>query len=205
MVDIDWRGECVAIVASGPSAKKVDLSLTKDRIHVIAINESWQLCPWADILYGCDATWWRLRKGVKEFEGLKISQDAVACVEYPEIQRIRIVDTTSNELCFERGVVGSGGNSGFQAFNLAIQFGVTGVILVGFDMRLDHGEHWHGRHPQPLSNPDIFNIQRWSLAFAKTIPVLKRLDVQVFNCSPSSSLKCFPKLSLDDAMKRWSL
>ena len=70
----DWRDECVAIVGAGPSAKTVGVEKLKNRIHVIAINESYQLCPWADILYSCDAEWWHLREQkIKEFAGMKMT------------------------------------------------------------------------------------------------------------------------------------
>jgi hypothetical protein len=54
------------------------VDLAKGRAKVIAINNSWRLAPWADALYGCDYTWWHANRGVPEFAGLKISQDAGA-------------------------------------------------------------------------------------------------------------------------------
>ena len=82
---------------------------------MIAINESYQLCPWADVLYACDGNWWTLKSGVPEFHGLKISQDAEACKRYPEIKKVD-VDRYSNELKLHKwGKIGAGGNGGFQA------------------------------------------------------------------------------------------
>ena len=79
----DWTGKVCAIVASGPSAKSAPISLLRDKAKVIVINESYQLCPWADVLYGCDAQWWRLRSGVNGFRGMKVSQDEMlaACTK----------------------------------------------------------------------------------------------------------------------------
>ncbi|HCZ48509.1 MAG TPA: hypothetical protein DCZ11_05850, partial [Gammaproteobacteria bacterium] len=44
-----------------------------------------------------------------------------------------------------------GGNSGYQALNLAVLLGAERVILLGYDM---HGGHWHGRHGGRLNNPE---------------------------------------------------
>jgi len=196
----------VAIVGSGPSVKKVDLSILRDRIHVIAINESWRLVPFADMLYGCDAVWWSIRNGVPDFKGLKVSQDELACAKYPDIKRVKILDPMSNTLILNKpGEIGAGGNSGFQALNLAVQFGATGIMLIGFDLHINDGDHWHGRHPQPLSNPDGFNILRWVSAFERTTGLLKSMDVQVVNCSQYSKLTTYPKMTVEEAMRRWQL
>lgn len=201
----DWTNECVAIVGSGPSAKEANVDALRDRIHVIVINESWRLAPWADILYGCDAVWWSLNKGVKEFPGLKISQDENAVAKFPEIKRVIIEDPKSNVLSFVPGTVGAGGNSGFQAFNLAVQFRATGILLIGLDLRLDRGDHWHGRHPQPLCNPDSFNIRRWVSVFERTTGITKNLGIDVVNASPNSALTTFPKLTVEQTLERWGL
>ena len=127
----DWRHECVAIVAAGPSAKTVGVEKLKNRIHVIAINESYQLCPWADILYSCDAEWWHLREQkIKDFRGMKVTfahprqpcrLKGLCNFTIPEVH-----NTWVNEFLFDKpGVIGSGGNSGFQTINISAQFGAT--------------------------------------------------------------------------------
>jgi hypothetical protein len=45
--------------------------------------------------------------------------------------------------------------------NLASQFGATGIALIGFDMRLDQGMHWHGAHRTPMRNPDEIRCIKW--------------------------------------------
>ena len=198
----DWRGDLCAIIASGPSAKAAPIGLLDDgSAHAIAVNESWRLCPWADVLYGCDAKWWKWRGGVPEYHGMKVSQDPEACRAYPEIRKIDIVDVNSNELELEPGRIGAGGNSGFQALNLAVQFGAAAILLIGFDMRVDLGEHWHPRHYPPLSNPHATdNLPRWRSALDGAAGVLERLGVKVFNCSAVSTLRAYPKMTIEEAL-----
>jgi hypothetical protein len=200
----DWRDETVAIVASGPSAKKAGVELLQDKVRVVAINESWRLVPWADALYGCDTKWWTLHDGVRIFKGLKISAELEACKIYKDIKKITITNVRSDELCIDRlGYVGAGGNSGFQCLNLVVQFGVKRILLVGYDMRIDLGEHWHHRHPMPLSNPHPQdNLPRWRRAIDGIAARLEEMGVTVINCSLVSLLKAYPKMSIEEAL-RW--
>lgn len=94
------------------------------------------------------------------------------------------------------GTIGDGGNSGFQALNIAVQFGAKRIVLVGFDMRLDRGIHWHGRHPKGLNNPQDLNIVRWRKAINGAAVELAELGVEVLNASPVSTLTAFPKVDL---------
>lgn len=194
----DWLGQSCAIVASGPSAKAQPLELLRDKVRVIAINESWQLCKWADVLYGCDAKWWGMKLGVPDFRGIKIASDAT---QYRDVRRVT-VDPLSNSLCLDQpGHLGAGGNSGFQALNLAVQFGTSQILLIGFDMRVDLGEHWHPRHYPPLSNPHPHdNLPRWRSALDGAAATLQRLNVRVVNCSPVSALKAYPKMTIEEAL-----
>jgi hypothetical protein len=198
----DWQGETVAIVASGPSAKKAGVELLQGKVRVIAINESWRLVPWADALYGCDSNWWRLHDGVKFFQGLKISAQEESRKLYQEIKIVTITHVRSDELSLDRpGYIGAGGNSGFQSLNLAAQFGASRILLVGYDMRVDLGEHWHARHPMPLSNPHPNdNLPRWRRAIDGVATRLEEVGISVVNCSPVSLLKAYPKMTIKEAL-----
>lgn len=197
----DWRGQIAILVASGPSAKRADLSIVRGRAKVIAINNSWALAPWADVLYACDSSWWRANKGaVSGFRGLKISQDAKAQKRFPEIRLIATNRNVHDITVDTPGLVGWGGNGGFQALNLAVQFGVRKIILVGYDMTLDHGMHWHGEHPKGLNNPRQHNVVRWRELMDGAAGTLKSLGVEVVNTSERSALRAYPKESLVHAV-----
>jgi hypothetical protein len=192
----------VAVVGSGASAKGVDLSLLRDRIHVIAINNAVHLCPWADMLYACDYNWWLLYRGATDFGGVRISQDVLATTYWPEIVGIEVVPKSDDILTEKFGKVGSGGNGGFQMVNLAVQMGCSGVLLIGFDFG---GQHWHGRHLPPCTNPDESNFMRWRGALNGVAPKLARMGVDVVNCSPISTVTAYPKISVPEALERWGL
>lgn len=198
----DWNGETCIIVASGPSAKDAPLIEAKEKARFIAINESWRLAPWTDILFGCDFAWWKHRQGCPEFQGLKLSTD-IKVFGQPKwnVQRVGL-NKGSDHLELEKiGTVGWGGNSGFHCLNLAVQFGCTKVILVGYDMTVRGGVHWHGSHPKGLNNPTSGNVERWRKAVDGAAKLIEERGIKVINCSPESALRNYPKMTLPEAME----
>lgn len=94
----------------------------------------------------------------------------------------------------------TGGNGGYQALNLAVLFGASPVMLLGFDMHNRSGEyHWHGRHGNGLANPGNDTIQTWIEAFRTTPPDLQRAGTTVINCTPDSALDCYPMMDIKTA------
>lgn len=162
------------------------------RARFLAVNDSWRLCPWADALYACDGAWWRKHGGVPGFQGLKLTYEAAAARQFG-LRRV-IIDRGNNTLVLGGAAVGDGGNSGFQALNLALNWGAKRVLLVGFDMSIAGGEHWHGRHGSGLNNPREHNVRRWLSANWST-PV----GIEIINCNPGSALSAYPKLSFEVA------
>lgn len=204
-VEVLPRWERCVIIASGPSA--VDVISQYDGRKpggwpVIAINNSWRLCPDADILYACDAAWWAHHiEETAGFRGIKASLDPVSQKKWPEIVRI----WNRHDTAFQFGMpgeVGAGGNSGFQALNLAVSIGCKEIALVGFDMRIDRGLHWHGKHKQGLNNPSDLTMPNWVANFTNAAPLIARHGVKVWNCSPVSALDCFEKADLCSIVSR---
>lgn len=204
---LDWSGREVAIIASGPSAKKSGYAAIRDRMPVIAIKENIELAPWADVVYGCDAAWWKKRNGLPEFNGLKVSWEGSNAHRPPPYPDIKLVEITvfKDEVIFEpTGQLGSGGNSGFQAVNLAVQFGAKRILLIGFDMHDRSGAHWYGRNNWPQgNNPTEDNFRRWRRAFDLAAPKLKERGVEVINASNGTALNCFERKTIEQTFEFW--
>jgi hypothetical protein len=96
------------------------------------------------------------------------------------------------------GTVGHGGNSGFQALNLAAQFGARRIVLIGYDFT---GPHWHPNHAKPLANPHEEAMARWRGHLDAAAPLYKAWGVEVLNASPVSRLKAYPRVSIEDALR----
>lgn len=189
----DWRGQACAIVASGPSAAGADLAPLRGRARVIVINSSWVLAPWADVLYAADSRWWLAAGGAPGFAGLKVTADKTAAERFG-LRLVSFVPCCYDITVDRPGMIGAGGHSGFHALNLAVQWGASPIVLVGFDMRVDMGLHWHPDHKQ--RNPEAHHMERWRMALDAQAPRLAGLGVAVLNASPVSRLRAFPRIDL---------
>jgi hypothetical protein len=202
----DWSGQDVAIIASGPSAKSAGVALLNGRMRVIAIKKNIEIAPFADVVYGCDGPWWRSVRGLPDFKGLKLAYDEGVCSEFG-LQRVEIPDKKSNDLLLgEVGKVGAAGNSGFQALNLAVQFGAKRILLVGFEASIRSGDHWYGRNNwSGANNPDDRLCARWCRAMDDAADVLEGLGIEVINTAPFSQIRKFKKMSIEQALCGWGL
>lgn len=197
-----WPGEAVFILASGPSLTVQQV----EKVHewrngaearkVIVINTTFRLAPWADVLYGCDAPWWRLYHDEvsKAFHGEQWTQDRLA---HSSLGVNWIESQPLPGLGRRAGIIHQGQNGGFQAINLAYQAGAIRVYLLGFDMQ---GGHWHGDHPAPLTNPRPYLFDAYKRHFLTLARDLRSTACQVVNCTPDSALTCFPVMSLELAL-----
>lgn len=181
---LDWSADHVLVVACGPSAGAVDLERFRGS-KVIAINEAWRLCRWADVLYAADDAFWGAGRA-DGFEGLKVRGSDL---------RIE-----GDEISFDPAFIGSGGTGAFQALNLAVQWGARKIGLVGVDCRLDLGEHWHTRTPAQRAALSQSAVNRWIKAFDKAAPVLAGAGVEVINHSGVSALTGFRKEPLPEVL-----
>lgn len=151
------------------------------------------------MLYAADGAFWGHDDGALKFEGLKVTQDAKAAARHG-LKRVRL-DPVGRSMRFDAfGEIGAGGNSGFQAVNLAAQAGASRIVLVGFDLSLARGVHWHGKHGAGLNNPSAVNMERWRADLDAAAPMLSALGVEVLNASPHSSLTAFEKRPLENCL-----
>lgn len=88
-------------------------------------------------------------------------------------------------------------NSGGGAVALAIARGAKRVVLLGYDMQHTGGRaHWHGDHPDRLGNAG--KVGEWPAEFealARDHP-----GVEIINCSRETALRCFPRMTLKEAL-----
>jgi hypothetical protein len=186
----DWRGQPAAIIASGPSTGKFPVESLRG-VKTLAIKTNIDKVPWAEVVYGCDDAWWLSRNGLPDFKGAKIAYGSKATAKFPDIHKVHI-EHVSRFLLDKPLHVGSGKNSGFQALNLAMQFGANPILLVGFDFHDRGGPHWYGRNMwKGGSNPMAWNFRDWHKAMNEAASRARELGFDIINASPTSELKCF--------------
>ena len=176
----DWSGHACLIVGSGESTRREIVDGFRDRACVIVINTSYQLAPWADVLYGADERWWEYHKEALSFAGLKVT--CQKNTKSPrEVKRLRVELERHEILINDDGVVGDGGFSGFQALNFVILCGSKSISLIGFDFC---GGHWHGDHPAPMVKRTRDKTRdKWRERFDAQAGRIKSLGVSMVNLS----------------------
>lgn len=176
-----------ACIASGPSLTQDDVELVKawrersSGRYVIVVNTTFRIATWADELYAMDRAWW------------KAHADEVAAT-FPgrrstSLKGIAIAKHVSHD---------RGKNSGYGALVLAIKRGAKRVILLGYDAQKTDGKtHWHGDHPKGLGNAG--SIHRWVTDFERASRNYA-CRARILNASRQTALKCFERVSLEDAL-----
>jgi hypothetical protein len=189
----DWSDRPCILVASGPGAAACDLAGLRERVDagklaILAVNDSWRLCPFASALYAADGAWWdagheRLEPG--GFAGLKLTQDAPTAVKYADVHLMNLKHV--DRLLLETpGEIGSAGNSGFQAINVALQFGARRLGLVGYDLCLEGGIHWHGPHQGRLNNPSAALLAHWRQRLDSQATLIEAIGASLVTLTPSA-------------------
>jgi hypothetical protein len=204
-------GTRALILASGPSLTPEDVERVRAararsrNLKVVAVNDTYRLAPWADVLYAADAAWWAAHPDAAEFAGERWTQNIDAGLDGEARQafnairpKLNVVVSKRSDLpSFDAGWVGQGSNSGFQAVNLAVLMGASSVILLGFDMSLGAAgeKHFFGDHPGRMNMNSPFPV--FVRAFERSAPVYAQRGIVILNASRRSALKCFRQVKLD--------
>lgn len=176
------------ILAPGESLDSSVAESCRGAGYVIAVCDAFRLAPWCDAIVSTDYAWWRHRPEIGAMTCRKFST-----ANHPGVEK---VEKRASE-------ISSGTNSGLLALHVAVtMLGATDILLVGFDMR---GQHFFGRHKEPLKNTTEARFAVFKLQFAQMEPIYKRYGARIVNCTPGSALKVYPFGNLDEELAQWSL
>ena len=101
----------------------------------------------------------------------------------------------------EEGVY-SGYTISYVALQIAVYMGFTEIIYLGLDLRHQEGKtHFFGSDYRS-SNHETSEFPRMDKMLNYGAKALDGSGVRVWNCSPISTLKAFPKMSFEDALSR---
>lgn len=219
-----WPGETVVILASGPSLSDEDIAVVRDahcsgRCRAIAVNSTFRRVPFADLLYACDAEWWRVNPDALSFPGTKVSIWSGHGEPPDQINRIRLATDASGKsvrdgISADPAAIHHGKNSGHQTVNVAAHLVGRGgtVALLGFDMMPGpSGElHHHADHPAPLKNPihkkdkkegELDAFDRWAAALSTVVQPLADLGIDIVNCSRRTSVTGIRRAPITDILR----
>lgn len=206
---------CV-IFGGGPSLRgfKWD-QLVPTQLKFITINDSWRILPsWLKAVnYFCDASWWsmQMQKNPRSLDGHTSFHDLIyrgnwitgsndpMFTDHPQVNVLNLTGQRGLEL--DRSGLRHGSNSGYQAINLAVNLGAKRIILLGYDMKVTGlRTNWHDE-ARPPAHAYSDTIRDSMLPhFPSIIEPLNQVGVEVINATPDSELKCFPMMSLKEAL-----
>jgi hypothetical protein len=183
--------------------------------EVIVVNDAWRLLPDAHHLYAADKKWWQLHIGdiIRDFEGrlhtqhkgwkekVKGRDGVVVPAIDPQSWGIQEWHSEGGNsrpgLCTEGGKLHTGGNSGYQAINVAYHLGATRILLLGYDMSAWGGPaHFFGDHPKELNAHRSY--EQYAGGFNTIDPASYGLEI--INCTRRTRLVAFPRATLEDAL-----
>lgn len=196
-----WRGEKVLVVAGGPSVRPEIVAQCREGWRIIAVNNSYKLVPWADLLYFADARWWGWHgQSVQDFAGEIVTLKNHPVVASSKHHVHSLLVGAGSGLSLVPDTLHTGGNSTYQAINFAVLAGAKLIVTMGLDMQNMGGKsHWHGGHPCRVT-PDRTLAQVMAPRFKTMLPTLERLGVKVLNASPGSLCTAFPIIEPEQAL-----
>lgn len=166
-----------AVLCTGPSMSQAVADAVR-HLRVVAVNNTYQLAPWAEALAANDAAWWARNPEAKKFAGRKFSTNRITGVEQVKSPNV------SSPYC-----------SGVVALEVARQLGATRVLLLGADF---HGSHFFGDYTDGLKNTT--EARRKTHANQFKLWGRANPQLEVWNCTAGSQLGCFPKMDLQEAL-----
>lgn len=208
-----WGGKKVVCIGSGPSVTKerleaIRVARERDVCRVIVVNDMYLVAPWADVLYFADEKWWswhvegrmkiwpwvkfsvdEQKAALWSFKGQKVTIDHPVMAQHPSL----FVLKKHGDLDFspEQDAIRTGGNSGYQALNIAALSGGNPILLIGYDMRWSGGRrHSHNGH-QPNDGAAEQQYASFAQAFDSTKGYLQVRGIEVINCTPNSLLRAY--------------
>lgn len=180
------------IVATGPSLTREDVDRWSPGRTVFAVNTAYDGWCDPDILYACDAQWWSVHDARTRHIPQRWTVNDEAASKYglnhiPGHYAAPAFDTSGEAIAY-------GGNSGFQALNLAYVMGFRDAVLLGFDMGQNGPSHCHGEHPPACDNPRPYRI--WIEHFNRAAPQIAAAGMTVINATRGGALDMFPRADM---------
>ncbi len=187
------RGKRLFIVASGPSLLDVPTERLRGEI-TLTVNDALLKFPHSHYAAIMDSRkLHELHLELLEVEGLFTLKGNSYGTEVP------LLGTDGFSLDLEQGAF-SGYTTAYFALQIAVFMGFREIYYLGLDLgNTARQSHFFGsRALQDRDRPDVYAKMRQS--FERVAAKLKEMGVAVYNCSPVSTLKCFPYRSVDDAL-----
>jgi len=213
-----WKGSTCIIIGGGSSLVGFDFNSLRG-IRTIGCNDAYMLgADICDVCFFVDFQWYTIHKrtlpdgkpGLDEYGGLKVTfvKNLVGNTD-----GVRVLERDMTGLCCapRLGWYASSGNS---AINLAMIFGCSNIVLLGFDNSLGKNQehNWHVNYRDEEEKKQKKFIKYNVLVYDRFMKQLCRLErdrnnhhkysnVKIYNAGPLFNLhNLFPHISLNDVL-----
>lgn len=213
-VELPYSPERIIIIGSGKSLIGFDFNQLRDRSYIITVNDSGKSVPFADAWFTLDP--WGLDSGqipypfhgvkyaaVPDDFGTKNAKSKEHRIDAPnDINYLhRLISHNLTSVTSETALVSglsedtsciNTGNSGFGALGLAYHLKPKKILLLGIDAGMGYF-YTDKKCNRPLKFlPSLFE---------SALPQLQKHNISVINGSENSAIECFPKYSINEALR----
>lgn len=198
-----WPGCTMVLLGDGPSLTRDDVDACHGHARVMAMNFSFRLAPWADVLWSYHTRTLRETSGVDPatYQGRIFSAEPV-----PDHTAWPILKLTGPDgLELDPRGLRHGNNSGYSAINLAVHLGAKRIVLLGFDCCAAEDGRFNFAKPANDVSRKAYGFAAWRRWYATLPTPLAAVGVTVVNASRQTALECFPRVSLEMALAGASL
>jgi hypothetical protein len=180
----EWTGERCFVLCGGESLRAQRHLVPALKGRIIAVKHSVLLRPDADVLFFAGERPAEIAPSLlKAFRGTYVVVRGKGHPVFPDSAK-RIWRTTTHERWSETTTEVAGYDAGTSAINLAMLFGVTEIIVLGYDMV---GGRWFtGEIPHYLPNPIEAVVQQHLAPLPTLAADAVHKGIRIVNCSPIS-------------------
>jgi hypothetical protein len=180
-----WKGESVAVLATGPSLTIPDIQACyRAGLILVGVNSCWMMAPYVDVIYAGDYRYWKAYAGDIDAAGIQAKRFSRSSRAQKDFGAT-----------YAKTGLGQDYNSGELAVELAIRRGARTIAMLGFDASVKNGLHCHGAH-QKTPNPTPERSRRWLKQFDR---IRKHYpDANVVNCSRETRITSIARMDLGE-------
>lgn len=192
-----WEGERCFVICGGASLKKHKALIPKLEGRVIAVKEGVLLRPDADVAFFAGEHPEIIAPPLlKVFKGQYVVVRGRGHTVFPPTAK-RIWRTGTHDRWSADPTKVAGLDAGTSAINLAILFGATEIVLLGYDMG---GGRWFDakKRGHPLPSIPQAHFDRHLAPLPALAEDARRKGIRILNASPTSRVKCFECCDLED-------
>lgn len=191
----EWPGERCFVICGGESVKTQRELIGQLSCRIIAVKHGVLLRPDADVLFFAGERPAEIAPPcLTAFRGSYVVVRGRGHACFPESSK-RVWRTTTHERWATDPTEVAGFDAGTSAINLAMHFGATEIVVVGYDMK---GGRWFtGEVTHYLPQPPESDFQRHLAPLPALAQHAAALGIRIVNCSPTSRVTCFERQPLE--------